>query len=76
MTLKIIIQCDRDLTPIGKRGARVVPTSRGGRIIRWYVSGRRFRALPVTAANAALTREWIGNAGNPDNLPQPWSAFR
>jgi hypothetical protein len=64
-----------DFTPAGKRRARVVPTSRGGQQLRWYVSGRRYHALPVTTAALALTREWVSNAGAPDHLPQPWDAF-
>lgn len=69
--MTVTIATDLDLTPAGKR--RVGTT---GRLIRWYVSGRRYHALPITAANAALSREWVSNAGAPDHCPQPWSLHR
>lgn len=57
--LKIIIHApDHDFTPKGKRSARVVQTTRGQQL-RWYVSGRLYRWLAVTADNAALSQEWI-----------------
>lgn len=58
--LKIVIHTDLDLTPAGKRNARIVQTTRGGRQLRWYVSGKLYRFLAVTADNANLTREWMG----------------
>ncbi len=64
-----------DFTPRGKRSAKIVTTSRGTRQLRWYVSGRRYNFLAPTAAAIAMTRDWIGNAGAADNLPQEWSAF-
>lgn len=57
--LTLRIQTDADLTPKGKRSARIVPTSRGGAQLRWYVSGKRYRFLAPTVANAALTEQWI-----------------
>ena len=48
-----------DLTPKGKRSARVVGTDRGGRQLRWYVSGRIYNWLSVNADNVAMTREWL-----------------
>ena len=57
--LKIVIETSEDLTPKGKRTARVVTTDRGGRQLRWYVSGRIFRHLQVTGANINLTKEWV-----------------
>jgi hypothetical protein len=58
MTLKIVIKTDRDLTPAGKRTARCVQTTRGGRQLRWYVAGRLYHHLAVTPGNIALTHEW------------------
>jgi hypothetical protein len=60
--LKITIQTDADFTPKGKRKARVVQTDRGGRQLRWYVGGRLYRRLAITAQTTELTQEWI-NAG-------------
>lgn len=73
--MRLTIHTDLDLTPAGKRRVRLVPTLRGGHVLRWYVSGRRYHSLPVTPATAALSREWVANAGAPDHRPQPWSAF-
>lgn len=58
--LKIVIHTDKDLTPAGKRTARVVQTDRGGRQLRWYVSGRIYAQMPVTLEKVALTQEWMG----------------
>lgn len=59
----IVIPCpDADWTPAGKRTARVVGTRTrmgAGRQIRWYVAGRIFRQLRLTAANATLTEQWL-----------------
>lgn len=65
MPLKISIQTDADFTPAGKRTARTVQTDRGGRQLRWYVSGRLYNRLPVTAANAELTQRWIEAGSKP-----------
>lgn len=58
----IIIATDRDLTPKGKRVARLA-SLRGamGKVerIRWYVGRRIYNQLAVTPENAALTREWL-----------------
>lgn len=63
--MKITIQTDADFTPAGKRAFRTV-SLRGsmGMVarIRWYVSGRIYRTLPVTNDNIRLTRDWF-NAG-------------
>jgi hypothetical protein len=74
--MSIVIATPYDFTPRGKRRARVVPTTRGGMQLRWYVSGRSFRAMAATAANLALAREWAANEGAADNRPQPWESFR
>lgn len=52
---KIIIQTNADFTPKGKRTARVVQTSRGGRQLRWYVGGKLYRK----GAPAELTAAWL-----------------
>lgn len=46
-------------TPPGARRARIVTHDRGVQRIRWYVSGRRYRALPVTPRNLEITRQWV-----------------
>ena len=69
--ISITINSQFDLTPVGKRAARVVQTSRGGRQLRWYVGGRLF----VKGADARRTAEWLAGAGDPLHLPQPWDAF-
>ena len=60
--MKIVIQTNADFTPKGKRNARVV-TLRGAfgpvQRIRWYVSGRIYRALQITDENLKLTNEWL-----------------
>jgi hypothetical protein len=57
--LMITIQTDADFTPKGKRTARNVKTYRGGRQLRWYVSGRIYHRLPVTGENLGLTSQWL-----------------
>ena len=57
--LKIVIETDADFTPPGKRTARVVQTDRGGRQLRFYVSGRIYRAMPPTDENLKLAQRWI-----------------
>ncbi len=64
-----------DFTPKGKRRVRLVPILRGGRLIRWYVGGRRYRTLAVSETNLELSRDWVANAGAPDNLPQKYVDF-
>lgn len=67
---KIIIQTDADFTPAGKRAVRIVRRGgglynryatgkRGVQMITWYVGGRIYRNLPLTAENAALSNEWV-----------------
>jgi hypothetical protein len=56
--LSITIHTDRDLTPAGKRSARVVKTTRGSQL-RWYVSGRLYHWLAPSDANVNLTNEWL-----------------
>lgn len=57
LAMKIIIHTDRDLTPAGARRAGV-PYGRS--TIVWYVAGRKYHSLPLTAANVALTKLWLG----------------
>lgn len=74
--MEIVIQTDYDFTPRGKRGAKVVETRpRKVLQLRWYVGGRLFRRMPNTAANRAMTRDWLANEGAADNRPQPWELF-
>lgn len=47
--MKIIIQTNADFTPAGKRNARIVTTTRGGKQLRWYVSGKLYRHLAPNA---------------------------
>ena len=63
----IIIECDADFTPIGKRTVRIVQTSRGGRQIRGYVSGRIYK-WGFPSIERAI--EWRDNTRN--LCPQPW----
>lgn len=53
---RIVIHTDRDLTPAGKRTARMV-TLRQGLRIRWYVGGRIYMTRP--AGDVVITKEWI-----------------
>lgn len=69
--MQIVINTDYDLTPAGKRAARVVQTSRGGRQLRWYVGGR----LYWKGAPADHTAEWLAGEGGPLHRPQPWEAL-
>jgi hypothetical protein len=63
-TMKIVIEApNADFTPRGKRTFRMVTLSAMGnpvKRIRWYVSGRIFRTLPITATNMQLSEEWLG----------------
>ncbi|ELG7182285.1 TPA: hypothetical protein ACP3ZG_004819 [Pseudomonas aeruginosa] len=53
---------DADFTPPGSRSARIVSHAKNGRRtarqIRWYVAGKAYRSLPLSAENASLTNEW------------------
>jgi hypothetical protein len=69
--MQIVINTDYDLTPAGKRAARVVQTSRGGRQLRWYVGGRLYRK----GAPSEHTAEWLAGEGGPLHQPQPWEAL-
>lgn len=60
-TPHIVIHTDRDLTPPGKRTAKVVQL-RGGAHIRWYVGGKIYSTRANTPAQAAVTRNWIAAA--------------
>jgi SepF-like predicted cell division protein (DUF552 family) len=63
LSQKIVIATDRDLTPKGKRIARIVKLrSAMGTVerIRWYVARRIYNQLTVTPENVTLTREWVG----------------
>lgn len=57
--IKLVINTDRDLTPPGKRRAKVVKMSRGVRQIHWYVGRERYHELANTPANTDLTIEWL-----------------
>jgi hypothetical protein len=58
---KITIQTDADFTPKGKRTYRAVCLS-GSAVsthIRWYVSGRIYRTLPLNVENFELSKQWV-----------------
>jgi hypothetical protein len=61
--IKIVIQTNADFTPKGKRNAKIVTLNNSGfgkcQRIRWYVSGKIFRTLPVSQENINLTQEWM-----------------
>ena len=57
----IVIHTDRDLTPKGKRMAKVVKTDRGAQL-RWYVGGKIYSRMPVTSQNVEKSREWMAAA--------------
>ncbi len=58
---EIVIEVDFDMTPKGKRTARIVQTDRNGRQLRWYVGGRIYREFSeINKSNVALTNEWLG----------------
>ncbi len=58
---KVVIEVDLDMTPKGKRTARIVQTDRNGRQLRWYVGGRIYREFSaINNENVALTNEWLG----------------
>lgn len=60
--LEIVIDVDTDLTPKGKRTARIVQTDRNGRQLRWYVGGRIYREFSdISAKNVELTKDWMSN---------------
>lgn len=57
---EIVIEADADLTPKGKRAARIVQTDRNGRQLRWYVAGRIYREFgSINKVNVKLTNEWL-----------------
>lgn len=57
---EIVIEVDGDLTPKGKRTARIVQTDRNGRQLRWYVAGRIYREFgAINKVNVNLTNEWL-----------------
>jgi hypothetical protein len=70
--MKIRIAVPFDFTPSGKRRARVVRTTNGGRQLRWYVGGRLYARNPP----AALTEAWLANEGAADHWPQPWALMQ
>ena len=59
LNAKIVINTDEDLTPKGKRSAKVVRSRRGKKlpfpVIAWYVGGRFYKHT----TNAKLTNEWL-----------------
>jgi hypothetical protein len=58
---KITIQTDADFTPPGKRAYKAVCLS-GASVythIRWYVSGRKYRTLPLNPENYDLSKQWV-----------------
>lgn len=57
--IKLTIHTDRDLTPAGKRRAKLVTMNRGLKQIHWYVGRGRYHELANTQANAELTNEWL-----------------
>ena len=62
--MNAITQADLDglfTVPKGKRSARIVTHDRGVQRIRWYVSGRRYHAMPVTREGIEATRQWVAN---------------
>lgn len=69
--MALVIQSDLDFTPIGKRAARTIKSTRGYQH-RWYVGGRIFRHN----APMHLSAEWIANEGAANNCPQPWELFQ
>lgn len=57
---EIVIDVDADLTPKGKRTARIVNTDRNSRQLRWYVAGRIYREFgTINKANVELTNKWL-----------------
>ena len=56
---KIVIKTDCDLTPAGKRTAKIVRTRKGKKlpfpVIAWYVGGRFHKH----ETSAKLTNEWL-----------------
>lgn len=62
LNTKIIIRTDADLTPKGKRRARIVETHSAmgkGHQLRWYVGGRWYRGMRPTNENITLTQNWL-----------------
>lgn len=62
LNTKIVIHTDVDLTPKGKRRARIVETRTAmgkGHQLRWYVAGHCYSAMTPTNENITLTQEWL-----------------
>ena len=57
--VSITINTDKDLTPAGKRRAKVVQTSRGGSELRWYVGGKLYHFLAPNQSNIELSKRWV-----------------
>lgn len=59
----IKIETNADLTPKGKRSARVVRHAISGKKIparfRWYVGGKAYMDKPLTQESIDLTKEWL-----------------
>ena len=55
-----MIEVDADMTPKGKRTARIVQTDRNGRQLRWYVAGRIYREFgAINKQSVEMTNEWL-----------------
>jgi len=65
---EVVISTDADLTPAGKRRARIVHHKLSGRKaqphIRWFVGVKSHRSLLLTDENLARSSEWL-RAGSP-----------
>lgn len=59
---EVVIPADADFTPPGSRSARIVKHAKNGRrtdlMIRWYVAGKAYRTLQLSAENVQLTSDW------------------
>lgn len=59
---EIVINTEADFTPVGKRTTRIVRYALNGRRatphIRWYVGGKAYRSLHLTAKNVRMTEDW------------------
>lgn len=60
--LKIVIQTDADFTPPGKRRAKIAYANTRHARIRWYVSGKVYRSLPINDTNISLSKRWVDRA--------------
>jgi hypothetical protein len=59
---KIVIQTNADFTPAGKRRAKVAYANTRHARLQWYVSGRVYRTLAISAENIALSKRWVDRA--------------